>query len=974
MAGDVSSGSVLAVLAQVRASVLATATSDELRRLLGGIIAEIDRASATLDPAPGMPFSLTPLQGTASPFSADEVEGLRREVERLRVLAENSRGLLESVLTRSPHGILVSDVNGKLILQNRSAERIWAGSATANDVEGWGQYRAFHPDGRPFEAGDWSMARCLRDHATIEAEEVHFQRFDGTHGFLLGSCAPIVGRDGEFIGAVSVFADITQFKQVEEQLRISEAWLSTTLRSIGDAVIATDTEGRVTFMNPVAEELTRWTMDEARGRLLSDVFVIMDRATRTPSENPVSKVLREGAIVAFATPMILIRRDGSELAIDDSGAPIRNDRGDLIGVVLVFRDMTEKSRAEERRELLVEASGLLASTREDPEKTLASLARIAVPRLADLCAIDVLEPEGSLSRLAVAFAKEGKVELIEELGSWYPPEADVPWGVHNVLLTGQSEVLDSMDETMLSAMVRDPEYLEILRAKGARCSMIVPMRAHHRALGAITFLSAGRGKDAVTSDAFVRSEQVAARGSGFTVAQSSYSVDDLALAEELASRAAIALDNALLYREARRAEAEARQNAARMNTLAEVSRAFSEAGIELSAVFSTIARRVSELIGDGCVVRLLSENGQRLEPVAMHHTDPEALSFVRDVVAGDPIPADEGQNGQVVKTGTSLMIERTTAAESRDAVKEEHRAYLDRFGVQSVVIAPLRAPGRTIGTLTVFRDRQGRAFSSADEVLVQDVADRAALAIENARLHHETREAAQAREDLLAIVSHDLRNPLGVVLMSSAILLRSALPDKAGEQVKKQAEKIQRSAERMTSLIANLLDATRIQSGRFPVDFKALDIRQLVSESLDMLKELAAPKSIHLTREIAPNVPLVHCDRERILQVLSNLVGNALKFTPEKGSITVRVAEEDGQALVSVSDTGSGIPDDYVPHIFERYWRGKRDGHGGTGLGLYICKGIVEAHGGRIWLESKIGSGSTFFFTLPLSKEPAPTA
>jgi PAS domain S-box-containing protein len=146
-----------------------------------------------------------------------ELEALRREVERWYALAGSSRGLLEALLHHSPHGIIVSDASGRLVVQNRASERIWAGSATAENVEGWGLYRAFHPDGTPYAPDDWSMARCLTRRGIVEAEEVHFQRFDGSRGILLGSCAPIFGEDGELKGAISVFADITALKQAEEE-------------------------------------------------------------------------------------------------------------------------------------------------------------------------------------------------------------------------------------------------------------------------------------------------------------------------------------------------------------------------------------------------------------------------------------------------------------------------------------------------------------------------------------------------------------------------------------------------------------------------------------------------------------------------------------------------------------------------------------------------------------------------------------
>jgi PAS domain S-box-containing protein len=143
------------------------------------------------------------------------LEALRRENERLRLIGARDRRLLDVVLEQSPHGVIMSDAQGRLILQNEAAERIWAGSATAENVADWNQYRAFHPDGRPFEGRDWPMARCLETLEVVDAEEFHIQRFDGSHGWLVGSSAPLVGEDGHLLGAISVFVDVTGLKQAE---------------------------------------------------------------------------------------------------------------------------------------------------------------------------------------------------------------------------------------------------------------------------------------------------------------------------------------------------------------------------------------------------------------------------------------------------------------------------------------------------------------------------------------------------------------------------------------------------------------------------------------------------------------------------------------------------------------------------------------------------------------------------------------
>ncbi|MDQ3149149.1 MAG: PAS domain-containing protein, partial [Chloroflexota bacterium] len=362
------------------------------------------------------------MTGRRSEGASDlRVEALCREVERLSVLASHERGLVESILNVSPYGIIVCDAQGKLTLQNRAAERIWAGSASADNVEGWGKYRAFHPDGRPYEGGDWAMARCLTNGETVQPERTNIQRFDDSSGVLLGGCAPIRGPQGEIHGAVSTFADVTEFKEIEDALQLSATRYFTTLNSIGDAVIATDARGRVTFLNPIAEQLTQWTSREAEGAGLADVFTIVNEHTRQPVESPVEKVIRDGKIVGLANHTILIGKHGSEVAIDDSGAPIFDERGELGGVVLVFRDVTEKRREEDRRRFIGEASTLLASSLEYGA-TLTSVARLAVPTIADWCAVDTVEHGGNVARLAVAHVDPAKVRYTEELTKKYPPD------------------------------------------------------------------------------------------------------------------------------------------------------------------------------------------------------------------------------------------------------------------------------------------------------------------------------------------------------------------------------------------------------------------------------------------------------------------------------------------------------------------------------------------------------------------------
>jgi len=227
------------------------------------------------------------------------------------------------------------------------------------------------------------------------------------------------------------------------------------------------------------------------------------------------------------------------------------------------------------------------------------------------------------------------------------------------------------------------------------------------------------------------------------------------------------------------------------------------------------------------------------------------------------------------------------------------------------------------------------------------------------------RRATQARDNLLAIVSHDLRNPLYSIKLSAGMLGREIANPEDAARAFKQVATIVRAAERMEHLIAELLDLAQLEAGGLAIQRKALDTAALIHDSLEMFRPAADEKRLHFEGESTPGV-IAYADRDRVLQVLSNLLGNAIKFTPDGGWILLRVVATDGEAHFSVADTGPGIASEELPNIWRRFWQARRDV--GIGLGLTIAKALVEAHGGRIWVESEPGAGTTFHFTLPLAR------
>lgn len=240
--------------------------------------------------------------------------------------------------------------------------------------------------------------------------------------------------------------------------------------------------------------------------------------------------------------------------------------------------------------------------------------------------------------------------------------------------------------------------------------------------------------------------------------------------------------------------------------------------------------------------------------------------------------------------------------------------------------------------------------------------------------HHEreslaaARRALDARDEIMGIVAHDLRNPLSAITMKAALLRRRA----DNEKTREQARSIEDITLRMEHLIRSMLDVSTIEAGTFSVAPTPCEVDDLLCETAAMLTPIAAAREVRFEqRALRPGLRVL-ADRDRVIQVLSNIIGNALKFTPAGGEVTVTVEPRPAEALFSVRDTGPGIPREHLERIFDRFWKDETPGKKGTGLGLFIARGIVNAHGGRIWVVSEPGSGACFHFTLPLATEAQP--
>jgi signal transduction histidine kinase len=274
------------------------------------------------------------------------------------------------------------------------------------------------------------------------------------------------------------------------------------------------------------------------------------------------------------------------------------------------------------------------------------------------------------------------------------------------------------------------------------------------------------------------------------------------------------------------------------------------------------------------------------------------------------------------------------------------------------------------GRAALLKEQEARAEALAEQQARSraEAAERqaAASAAENARLYQEAQQAVRTREEVLAVVSHDLKTPLGTIALSASLLRRLRVPAELEPKLHKHADTIARSVGRMNALIGDLLDMASLRAGQLVLDERRWPVAELVGDVLGQFEPQAMHKRLELGAGLqAVGSAWVRCDRRRVFQVLANLVGNAIKFTPELGSVRLEVEPAGDRLRFLVRDTGPGIAPEHLPHLFDPFWQAKETARLGTGLGLPIARALVAAHGGELTVESRPGEGSTFAFTLP---------
>ncbi len=794
------------------------------------------------------------------------------------------------------YAIFLLDPEGRVATWNAGAERI----------KGWKAYEIIGEHfSRFYPPEDVAAGKPLRvlevAAATGKYEEEGWRvRKDGSRFWASVVVTALRDKTGQLRGFAKVTRDLTERKQAEENSRrlfqeeaarraadasAREARLAqqeerrqreqlhVTLSSIGDAVIVTDTHGAVTFLNPVAQELTGWSPQEAAGKPLEEVFRIVNEETRRTVENPVAKVLREGVIVGLANYTVLIARDGREMPIDDSAAPIRGEDGAVAGVVLVFRDVTEARRA-------VQARLHLAAIVESSDDAIISH---------DLNGTIISWNQGA-TRMYGYTAEEmaGK-----PLALLVPPDhsTEVPSLLERIR---RGERIDHFETVRL-------------RKDGSRLDVSLTISPVKDSEGKVT----GASKIARDITAVKRNE-------------------------------------------------------AALRFLARASSVLAEL-LDVPSTLQKVAGLAVPQFADWCAVYLLGEDGT-LRRVAVAHADPARVALAEELHRRHPHdPAAPQGVWNVLRTGKAeLVSEITDAMLQEGAADEQLRRTLRELGLRSYMGVPLTVRGKTLGVITFAAAESGRHFQPADLRFAEDVGQRAAIAIENARLYSDLKDADRRKDEFLAMLAHELRNPLAPIRNAVQVF---KMPGVNTEMTEQARQIIERQLLHMVRLVDDLLDVSRIMRGKIDLRKEPVDLAAVIGQAVETTQPVIDAQGQQLIAHV-PSEPLwVEADPARLAQVVGNLLNNAAKFSQRAGRIWLTVERQGAEAVVSVRDEGTGIRPELLPYIFDLFVQGDRSlerTSGGLGIGLTVVRRLVELHGGSITARSEgLGKGSEFTVRLP---------
>jgi signal transduction histidine kinase/ActR/RegA family two-component response regulator len=420
-----------------------------------------------------------------------------------------------------------------------------------------------------------------------------------------------------------------------------------------------------------------------------------------------------------------------------------------------------------------------------------------------------------------------------------------------------------------------------------------------------------------------------------------------------------------------------RRSTARLRLLADASRALAGTSLDVKSVLDAMAAQVLAHVGPSCSIALASPDDEWLEMAAVYDRDPDRERQLREMAGKLTLRRGEGMSGKVFATGCPLLIPWIAPDEMARRTTPALSKQIEALHPRTVLMVPLKTRGRTLGTIATSRYDEGNPFTPDDQALLEDLADRAALALENARLHEAERqararaeEADRRKDEFLAMLGHELRNPMASIWMAIELLRRLPADDERQAEIR---DVVVRQVAQLSRLVDDLLDVSRINLGKIELRSEPLDLVAIAHQALEASRPLLSERN-HQVSVLLPAAPIrVRGDAVRLTQIISNLLNNAAKYTDPSGKVQLRVAADRAHAVVTVTDTGIGISAEMLGRVFDLFAQdpAARDlSQGGLGVGLTLVKRLVEMHGGQVRVSSAgEGQGSEFVVTFPLLAE-----
>jgi PAS domain S-box-containing protein len=990
---------------------------------------------------------------------------LYKERERASRSANQLRLLIEST---NEYAIFMLDPTGHVISWNPGAQRIKG--YRADEIIGR-HFSVFYPEEANERRWPQHELKVASETGRFEDEGWRIRR-DGTLFWANVVITALHDDRGNLVGFAKITRDLSERKRGEEnaiRLAAEEAarkaaeaqagvieqqreQLEVTLASIGDAVISTDDRGNVTFLNPVAENLTGWSQSEARGRPLVDVFNIVNERTRQAVENPALRALREGVVVGLANHTVIISKDGVERPIDDSAAPIRRRDGSVLGVILVFRDVSERRLAEQAMRSQEKLRAVrLAITRLLAESTSAGQAARGILQAVcdglgwDLGFYWIVDRETNTLRCAESWHKFGTT------ASEFEQVSRQRTFVHGAGLPGR--LWKTGKPAWIVDVARDKDFPPLRPAvqEGLQSAFGCPIVAENRTLGVIEFF--GRERREVDADLLEMMGAVSGQIGQFierskdeeeihlqaqlldSVAQAVIVADDdgsiiywnrfaetlfgwkpsealghnvldvlipaterektIALFDKLRAGAAFSGEMLVERRDQKQFSALVTQtpifgddkllkavigvfsdNTERqrlelsLRFLADASATLS-ALVDYEATLQQVARLAVPQFADWCGIDLAGPN-ETLERVAVAHVDPAKVELAKELHRRYPPDPRAGRGIlHAFRTGRSdMMAEVDESSMLERAVDDDHRRILKEIGVRSYMCVPLKGRSRTLGVVTFVTAESGRLYNQSDLDFAEELARRAAIAIENAQLYTDLREADRRKDEFLATLAHELRNPLAPIRNALEIQKLSGVDPAVVEETR---DVMERQFQQLVRLVDDLLDVSRVMRGKIELRLEQVDLATIVARAIETARPLIETQEHSLQVELAEPL-LVNADPVRLAQVIGNLLTNAAKYTERGGQISLTAKRDGQQAEVSLRDSGIGIAPEMLAQIFDLFVQADHSptrSQGGLGIGLTLVKNLVAMHGGTVSAQSAgLGKGSEFVVRLPLAAAP----